>query len=175
MKEGVESLGRVRAQAMVLLVIAFLGGAFVGGTIDQAMRWPSRTRALSRGGFMRGGGPSGRGGAATRGPRPPGALPGSYELLGLSADQHTKIEAILAKRSARVDSAMKSVCVVIGPARDSTSKEIEAVLTADQRTKRDSIRTARMAVRGPSGPGGPGGPRGTFGCGGVAAPRGAQK
>jgi hypothetical protein len=171
MKEGVESLGRVRAQAMVLLAIAFLGGAFVGGTIERVMVRPSRSGAGMRGGFARGGGPSGRGSAAAaRGPRPAGGLPGSYELLGLSADQHTKIEAILAKRSARVDSAMKSVCVVIGPARDSTSKEIETVLTADQRTKRDSIRTARAGTRGPGGPRG-----GMLGCGAASAPRTAQR
>ena len=52
MKEGVESLGRVRTQAMVLLAIAFLGGAFVGGTIERVMCPPARTReacAASRG------------------------------------------------------------------------------------------------------------------------------
>jgi hypothetical protein len=171
MNEGVESLGRVRAQAMLLLVIAFLGGAFVGGTIERVMIRPSRSAGGMRGAFARGGGPSGRGGAAaTRGPRPPGALPSLYETLGLSADQHAKIEAILAKRSSRVDSAMKSVCVVIGPARDSTSKEIDAVLTTDQRTKRDSIRTARAASRGTGGARG-----GMFGCGAAGAPRTAQR
>jgi hypothetical protein len=173
MKEGVESLGRVRAQALVLLAIAFLGGAFVGGTIERVMARPSRSGAGMRGGFARGGGTSGRGGAAVRGQRPAGALPGSYELLGLSTDQHAKIEAILAKRSARVDSAMKSVCVVIGPARDSTSKEIDAVLTADQRTKRDSIRAARTATRGPGGPGGPRG--GMLGCGTASSARTTQR
>jgi len=155
MKEGVESLGRVRTQAMVLLAIAFLAGAVVGGTIERVMIRPSRQGI---------GGPRGayaRGGAGIpRAPRAPGALPGSYEALGLSADQHAKIEAILAKRSARVDSAMKSVCVVVLPARDSTAKEIDAVLTGDQRAKRDSIRASRPGMRG-------GGGRGPFGCGPV--------
>lgn len=169
MKEGVESLGRVRTQAMVLLAIAFLGGAFVGGTIERVMARPSRQGiGGARGGPGRSGAARGGPGAA-RAPRAPGALPGSYELLGLSADQHAKIESILAKRSARVDSAMKSVCVVIGPARDSTSKEIDAVLTADQRAKRDSIRTAR-AARGPGGTRG-----GMFGCGAAGAPRSPQR
>src|SRR5580704_10493949 len=98
MKEGVESLGRVRAQAMVLLVIAFLAGAFVGGTIERVMFRPSRSIA---------GGPRGgtRGGPAPdRGPRPPGALPGWYEQLDLSTDQRSKIEGILSKRSDRVNS-----------------------------------------------------------------------
>lgn len=150
MREGVESLGRVRAQAMVLLVIAFLAGAFVGGTMERVMHRPPRAGAGPRGGFARGGGPD-------RSLRPPGGLPSWYESLGLSTDQRAKIEAILTKRSARVDSAMKIACVVIAPARDSSSKEADAVLTADQRAKRDSMRAARVG----------GAPRrgGAFGCG----------
>src|ERR1035437_7068080 len=123
MKEGVESLGRVRAQAMVLLVIAFLARAFVG-------RGP-------RGGFARGGT------SMARTPRAPGSLPSWYEPLNLTVDQRAKIEAILRKRSARVDSAMKSACVVIGPARDSPRKEGDAVLTPDRGGKGDSIGAAR--------------------------------
>ena len=75
MKEGVESLGRVRAQAMVLLVIAFLAGAFVGGTIERAMARPSRSSMGlgPRGGFARGGAPM------ARTPRAPGSLPSWYE------------------------------------------------------------------------------------------------
>ena len=155
MKEGVESLGRVRAQAMVLLVIAFLAGAFIGGTIERVMARPSRAGAGR-------GAPFGRGGpSADRTPRAPGSLPSWYEALGLSADQRSKIEAILAKRSARVDSAMKSACATITPARDSSGKEADAVLTADQRAKRDSIRASRPTRGGPGGGMGRGGP---FGC-----------
>src|ERR1019366_4477296 len=131
MKEGVESLGRVRAQAMVLLVIAFLAGAFVGGTIERVMIRPSRSGVMgSRGGYARGGAQN------ARAPRAPGSLPSWYEPLGLSPDQRAKIEAILAKRTARLDSVMKSACTVIGPARDSSSKEADAVLTSEQMGKR---------------------------------------
>jgi Spy/CpxP family protein refolding chaperone len=144
MKEGVESLGRVRAQALVLLAIAFLAGAFVGGTIERVMARPSRSASR---GYPRGGSPT------VRAPRQPGSLPGWYEPLNLTPDQRSKIEAILAKRSARVDSVMKIACAVLGPARDSSSKEADAVLTSDQRTKRDSIRAARQSTgRGPRGP-----------------------
>ncbi len=154
MKEGVESLGRVRAQAMVLLVIAFLAGAFVGGTMERVMVRPSRSgTGGGRGSYQRGGG-----GPPDRAPRAPGSLPPWYESLGLSVDQRAKIEAILSKRSARVDSAMKIACVVIGPARDSSSKEADAVLTADQRAKRDSARASRPPTRGGGQRGGP------FGC-----------
>lgn len=151
MKEGVESLGRVRAQAMVLLVIAFLAGAFFGGTMERVMfRRPPRTDSGPPRGSTRGG---------ERGARPQGGTPSWYESLGLSADQRTKIEAILARRSQRVDSAMNSACVVIRPARDSSFREIDAVLTAAQKQKRDSVRAARPPqARG-------GGPRaGPFGC-----------
>lgn len=153
MREGVESLGRVRAQAMVLLVIAFLAGAFVGGTMERVMHRPSRSGTGPRGPFARGGGPD-------RAQRAPGGLPSWYEQLGLSADQHAKIEAILTKRSARVDSAMKIACIVIAPARDSSSKEADAVLTADQRAKRDSMRASRVSGGGRRGGAG-------FGCGPV--------
>jgi hypothetical protein len=153
MKEGVESLGRVRAQAMVLLVIAFLAGAFVGGTMERVMVRPSRSgTGGGRGSYSRGGG------SIDRAPRPPGSLPGWYESLGLTVDQRAKIEAILNKRSARVDSAIKIACVVIGPARDSSFKEADGVLTPDQRTKRDSVRASRPPQRGGVQRGGP------FGC-----------
>lgn len=138
MKEGVESLGRVRAQAMVLLVIAFLAGAFFGGTMERVMFRPARSSPGSTRGGTRGG---------ERGPRPPGATPSWYESLGLSADQRTKIAAILARRSQRVDSAMKIACVVIAPAWDSSFKEVDGVLTPAQKVKRDSVRAARPAPR----------------------------
>jgi hypothetical protein len=133
-KEGVESLGRVRAQAMVLLAIAFLAGAFVGGTIERVMFRRPHTDVVSTRGGTRGG---------ERGARPSGGTPSWYESLGLSGDQRTKIAAILARRSQRVDSAWKSACVVIAPARDSSYKEIDAVLTPAQKAKRDSVRASR--------------------------------
>jgi hypothetical protein len=153
MKEGVESLGRVRAQAMVLLVIAFLAGAFVGGTMERVMVRPSRSGSGgSRGSYSR------SGGSVDRAPRAPGALPSWYESLGLTVDQRAKIEAILNKRTARVDSAMKIACVVIGPARDSSFKEADAVLTPEQKARRDSVRASRPPQRGGGQRGGP------FGC-----------
>ena len=150
MKEGVESLGRVRAQAMVLLVIAFLAGAFFGGTLERVMFRRPRTESGPQHGGSRGG---------ERGARPPGGAPSWYESLGLSADQRTKIEAILARRSQRVDSAMKSACVVIRPARDSSFREIDAVLTPAQKAKRDSVRAARPPQQPRVGP-----RAGPFGC-----------
>lgn len=156
MKEGVESLGRVRAQAMVLLVIAFLAGTFFGGVMERVMfRRPRSEVAGASHGGPRGG---------EHGARPPGGAPSWYEALGLSADQRTKIEAILARRSQRVDSAMKSACVVIAPARDSSYKEIDAVLTPAQKARRDSVRESRPPRTGAR--------AGPFGC--VMPPREAS-
>ena len=160
MKDGVESLGQVRTQALVLLAIAFLAGAFVGGTLERVMYRPSRS-ALARGG-SRGGPPP------VRTPRSPGALPFYYDSLNLTADQHSKIEAILSKRTGRLDAAVETACAVIRPMRDSTRTEADAVLTAGQRAKRDSLFAAfanRGGARG-GGPGGGGGARGGgFSCG----------
>lgn len=156
MKEGVESLGRVRAQAMVLLVIAFLAGAFVGGTIERVMFRPARSSAgLSRGG-PRGG---------ERGARPSGGTTAWYESLGLTPDQRAKIDEILRRRGQRVDSAMNAACMIIGPARDSSFKEIDALLTPAQKAKRDSVRAARRDSARVSRSSAPRGPRGgPFGC-----------
>jgi hypothetical protein len=140
---------------MVLLVIAFLAGAFVGGTIERVMvRGRSGVPRDTRG--PRGGPPT------ARAPRPPGALPGWYEQLDLTTDQRSKIEAILSKRSDRVNMAIETACVVIRPARDSSSAEADAVLTASQRTKRDSI-FASFNSRSGARPAG-GGRGGMFGC-----------
>ncbi len=149
MKEGVESLGRVRAQAIVLLVFAFLGGAFIGGTMERVMRPRGLRPAASTTGGPRGGGFSCGGPVAGRGgTRAPGSLPSWYESLSLTVGQRARIEEILKKRSARVDSAMTAACLVMRPAFDSTSKEVDEVLTADQKMQRDSIRAARPTTRG---------------------------
>ena len=167
MKEGVESLGRVRAQAMVLLVIAFLAGAFVGGTMERLMIRPSRAAGGprdSRGGFSRGG-PS-----QNRGPRTPGALPSWYESLNLTVEQRSKIEAVLTKRSERVNSAVEAACQIIRPARDSSRREADAVLSAEQVAKRDSIFASFGGRGGGPRPSGGGTRGGMFSCGPEAAP-----
>jgi hypothetical protein len=171
MKEGVESLGQVRTQALVLLAIAFLAGAFVGGTLERVMVRPGRGGG-ARGG-IRGGGPP-----PLRASRPPGALPFYYDSLNLTAEQHAKIEAILSKRTARLDAAVETACAVIRPMRDSTRSEADAVLTAGQVAKRDSM-FAAFASRGGARGGGQGfggGARGGgFSCGPSRSAAAAKK
>ncbi|HLA89753.1 MAG TPA: hypothetical protein VJL28_04895 [Gemmatimonadaceae bacterium] len=159
MKGGFEALGRVRAQAMVLLVLAFLAGAFAGVALERVAFRPVRGERIGwRGGR---GGPGGPGSPERGGVR--GGLPAFYERLSLTDSQKTKIEEILKKRRPRVDSLMQSTWAVIGAASDSTRKEIDAVLTADQRRKLDSLRPSRG--RGFGLPGSRGGPRGGGGGG----------
>jgi hypothetical protein len=163
MSDGLDSLGRVRAQAIVLLVLAFLAGAFAGGAIEHIGLRTSRGARPARG-FLRG---PGSGQPRAPGSRGPGGFTAYFDSIGLSADQRTKIDEIVKKRSARVDSVRKSSWDVVSAARDSTRKEVDAVLTADQRRKLDSLRP--RGGRGGFGPPGSRGPRG--GAPGAAAKR----
>ena len=127
MTSGMESLGRVRAQAIVLLLLAFLAGALVGGATQRVLlhRAPRLDRA---------GGPGGKA--------------GFYGWLGVTDAQRTQIDAIFAKRRPHLDSldAMRR------SAMDSARKEMDAVLTADQRAKLDSSRARGRGGRGGYGP-----------------------
>lgn len=152
MSDGMDSLGRVRAQAILLLVLAFLAGAFAGGAIEHIGLRTSRGARAARG-FGRG---PGAGPPRAPGSRGTGGLTAYFDSIGLSADQRTKIDEIVRKRSARVDSVRKISWDVVSAARDSTRKEIDAVLTADQRKKLDSLRP-----RGGRGGFGPPGSRGS--------------
>jgi len=136
MNEGMDALGRVRAQALVLLVLAFLAGAFAGGAIERLAVREARAAARPTRGFGRGTGsgrvPGGSGAGA--------GFPSYYDQLGLSPEQRASIEQIVSKRSARVDSVRKNSMDIVFAARDSTRKEVDAVLSADQRKKLDSLR-----------------------------------
>ena len=137
MMDGFTSLGTVRTQAIVLLLLAFLAGAFAGGAIEREVVRRARTTALLRSGRGGPGFPAGRGGRA----RPSVFL----DSIGLSAAQHAKIDSIVRKRSARTDSLMKTSRA----AYDSTRREIDDVLTAEQRQKLDSLRPRGRPFGGP--------------------------
>lgn len=127
MKSGMESLGPVRTQAVVLLLLAFLTGALVGGATERVLL--HRAARVDRAG-----GPGGRA--------------GFYGWLGVSDAQRTQIDAIFAKRRPHLDSlnAMRR------SAMDSARKEMDAVLTPDQRAKLDSSRARGRGGRGGYGP-----------------------
>ena len=163
MKEDVAELGRVKTQALVLLVLAFLAGAFAGGAIErvgarQWRGWPG-ARPGARPGGGRGGSAFGGGARGGRGER--GGLPPAFDAIGLSATQRTNIEEIVKRRLPRVDSLMRQSRAMINAASDSTRKEIDDVLSADQRRKLDSLRPRGRGfggaggLRGPNRGGGP--------------------
>ena len=176
MKVGLNALGGAKSQAAVLLILAFLAGAVAGGATERLVirrlrelrgpmgRGPGGMMGAARGGmggFMRRGdrgpgGPDGAGGLGGPGGR--GGLGGVYGSLDLSDAQRAKVEEIVTKRRARVDSVMKSAGDIMRAAMDSTRAEIDGVLTPAQRTKADSLRANRRGgMRGMRGGGGPGG------------------
>ena len=130
MTSGMESLGQVRTQAVVLLLLAFLAGALVGGATERVLLH----RAVRTARADRADGPGGKA--------------GFYGWLGVSDTQRTQIDAIFAKRRPHLDSldAMRR------SAMDSARKEMDAVLTAEQRAKLDSSRARGRGGRGGYGP-----------------------
>ena len=127
MKSGMESLGPVRTQAVVLLLLAFLTGALVGGATERVLL--HRAARVDRAG-----GPGGRA--------------GFYGWLGVSDAQRTQIDAIFAKRRPHLDSLNE----MRRSAMDSARKEMDAVLTPVQRAKLDSSRARDRGGRGGYGP-----------------------
>jgi hypothetical protein len=140
MKEGMTSAGTVRTQALVLLVLAFLAGAFAGGAIERLSVRRRPTGSSRIGGSRRGPGFDGL---------RAGNLPSSFDRIGLSEDQRLRIDSIVSKRSARTDSLMK----MSRAAYDSTRNEIDAVLTVPQRLTLDSLRREARAAGGLGGRG----------------------
>lgn len=162
MKAGFSALGGARAQAILLLVLAFLAGTVSGGALERVAirkQWDRMRPSMARGGGMVPGFFGGRRGTPGSGPGggPGGAGPGGagfYEQLGLSDAQRKQIDAIVEKRRARIDSVMKLSGGVMRAAMDSTRSEIDAVLSPGQRAQADSLRAARRNSRGGRGFGG---------------------
>jgi hypothetical protein len=130
----------VRVQAVLMIVVVFLVGAFAGGAFE---RMTHRRGPGGPGGPGGGGGGrmwGGRGGPGGSGSSGASRLPPGYDQLGLSADQKTKLDSAFNKRRPRIDSLMKSTWAIVQPAMDSTRDEVNAILTAEQRTKLDSLR-----------------------------------
>lgn len=132
-----ESGGGVRAQAILMIVVVFLVGAFAGGAFERMSHRGGRGMGGPGSGRMWGGGRGGPGGPGAGGPS---RLPPGYEQLGLSDLQRAKLDSAFNRRRPRIDSLMKATWAVVQPAMDSTRSEVNAILTAEQRTKLDSLR-----------------------------------
>lgn len=150
---------KARTQAVVLIVLVFLAGAFAGGATERFMHRRASAQGRSGGGWS---GFGGRGGVLGGRGGPRSGLPPYYNNLGLSDAQRAKIDTIVSKRRARIDSVMKTTMSAVQPAMDSTRDEVNAVLTVDQRAKLDSARARGRSRQGSQGGlGGRGGPDST--------------
>jgi len=147
MIEGIESLGRVRARGIVLLVVAFLAGGVLGMSVE-------RFRTVRGGPSIR---PDSGLGAAR--PARPGELPRIYQRLDLSQAQRDSMRAILERARPKTDSLMRRTLPLLRMYRDSIQQELRSVLTEEQRVRLDREMAARGqrggAQRRAFGPGGP--------------------
>jgi Spy/CpxP family protein refolding chaperone len=120
MKQAVESLGRIRAQGIALLVVVFAAGALVGAAGDRLLGErpiPRRPFAMRLG--------------------EPGHLPPPFERLGLTDEQRQRITAILDAARPLTDSILEETLPRLRAVTDSIRAEIRGVLTEEQRERFD--------------------------------------
>ena len=123
MKDTVESLGRVRVQGIILLIIVFVAGGVAGALIDRANPLKDRRPRMGRMDRM------------DRMPEEPGEFPGFFRDLDLTDEQRVQIRAIFEKHRPAIDSLMGEAMPKIRALRDSADAEIQAILTPEQRER----------------------------------------
>ncbi len=127
MKNSVESLGRIRAQGITLLVVTFVVGALAGMAFER-FRAP------------RPGLPPGREpGLGMMRPFGTDRLPPMFEELNLTAEQRALISEIMERSQPRTDELLDSMLPRLRAVTDSIRDEIRAVLTPEQAVKLDSL------------------------------------
>ncbi|MGD8700755.1 MAG: hypothetical protein PVJ43_15770 [Gemmatimonadales bacterium] len=127
MKNSVESLGRIRAQGITLLVVTFVAGALAGMAFER-IRAPQPT-------FPAGGEP----GLGMMRPFGPDRLPPMFEELDLTAEQQAQIRDIIELSKPRTEELLDSMLPRLRAVTDSVRDEIHAVLTPEQAVKLDSL------------------------------------
>lgn len=120
MKDAVESLGRVRVQGIVLLVLVFVIGGVVGAMVDRANPFRERRPRLAE--------------FRERMNKPDG-LPWFFEKLDLTEDQRSRMSAIFEAHRPVIDSIMGETMPRIRALRDSAEVQIKLILTPEQREK----------------------------------------
>lgn len=144
MKDGFESLGRVRLQGLLLLAVAFAAG-IAGGMALERVRAVRSWRAAERP-FVE---------AGPRGMRPL-AL---FEQLDLTDEQRARIRAIVEASRPAIDSVFRLTAPQIAAIHDSVRAEIRTLLTPEQQERFDELEPGWGPRGGPGewGPPGPGG------------------
>jgi Spy/CpxP family protein refolding chaperone len=127
MKDAVESLGRVRMQGILLLVIVFIAGGVAGALVDRANPMKDRRPRAERFDKM------------PDGPGEPGEFPGFFRNLDLTDTQREQMRAIFEKHRPAIDSLMNESMPKIRALRDSADAEISALLTPEQREKFEKL------------------------------------
>jgi Spy/CpxP family protein refolding chaperone len=146
MRDGLESLGRVRAKGFALLLITFVAGGLAGVALERVRETRRPPEFAPPMGMMQ-----------------PGMdipFPQMFRELGLTPEQQSRISAILEASRPRTDELMRETLPRLRAHTDSVRQEIRAVLTPEQAATMDSL-FAEMRRRGPRRErGGPGrGPR----------------
>lgn len=152
MKDGVESLGRVRAQGITLLLVTFVVGTLAGVAFERvrAARQPPAEPPI--------------------GLAPPFGqeyMPMMFRELDLTREQRQQIMQILQSRRPHTDSIMNAMLPRLRAITDSARMEILAVLTPEQATRLDSLMSEMRSRRGKM----RGGPPGRRGMGGPPLPQ----
>jgi Spy/CpxP family protein refolding chaperone len=133
-KKGVESLGRLRLQGLLLLGLAFVSGGLAGIAIEH-------TRSVS-----------GERAATTRMPAQfgrRGVLPPQLDGFDLTSEQRAEIQAILERRQPETDSILRLVMPRLNAIMEATRAEIREVLTPEQQEGLDEMMPRRRGPRGP--------------------------
>lgn len=125
MTGGVESLGRIRMQGILLLVVTFAIGALAGVAGDRLV---ARGHGRGRMGLERG---------AIRGPRFR-----FLDRLHLSDLQRRKVDSILVRARPRADSLLRETMPKLQALRDSIGEEIRSLLSPEQQELFDRDRAA---------------------------------
>ena len=142
MKDAFESLGRVRAQGLLLLGLAFGSGVLGGMALERVRAVRSWQTTVARG-------------RPDMGPMGAGRL-AFFDRLGITDEQRERIRGILEASRPLTDSILQSSMPRLSAIHDSVRAEIRAVLTPEQQQQFDAME-GRWGGRG--GPGEWGGPR----------------
>lgn len=114
MKAGLESLGQMRLQAVLLLAVVFVIGGLVGFSLDRLVAPPGRP-------------------PHHQGPPPKGLPPELRDGMNLTADQERRIQAILDASRPRTDAVLNEFLPRLRAIADSVRLEMREVLTPEQR------------------------------------------
>jgi Spy/CpxP family protein refolding chaperone len=125
MKDGLESLGRVRAKGLALLLITFVAGSLAGVALERIMAAQRTPELVPPMGMMR--------------PGMEVPFPMMFSELGLTPDQQTRIREIMEQSRPRTEDVLQETLPRLRALTDSVRQEIRSVLTPEQAATMDSL------------------------------------